>query len=93
MEKEKRHMILVNILSKEDLRLRKQEDKRGGLPNPYRIGLFLKALDRAENNSDGIEAGLSDAFTHSRLRDKLRKSIGLETCNCKRAGSCGLCSG
>lgn len=80
------HQKLLSILIAEDNRLNKR-----GPCNIYRIEHYLKALDTAEQHPNGIEAGISSVFTHSRLRDKLRKSIGLETCKCQQANSCLLC--
>lgn len=81
------HERLVSELVAEDKRLAKRERH----PNIYRCAHFLRALNDAEAHPQGLAAGLSECFTHSRLRDKLRKAAGLPVCACARQGACPLC--
>ena len=82
------HDKLISVLTQEDDRLAKRES----ILNIYRIGHWLLALEDAELHPNGLADGLSESFTHSGLRDKLRKAAGLPTCDCGRANSCPLCS-
>lgn len=81
------HEKLLSVLVAEDQRLSKRER----IPNIYRIGHYLKALEDAEEH-DGIIPGILDSFCHSRLRDKLLKAAGQAPCKCGRPNSCRLCS-
>lgn len=56
------HDKLIHVLTREDVRLSKQEVKRGCRENIYRLAHFLNALTRAENDPFGLSVGIKDNF-------------------------------
>ena len=66
------HTKLVSVLVNEDLRREKREKH----VNPYRIALFLEALNDAESRED-LAQGIRDRFERGYLRKKLLKAAGI----------------
>jgi hypothetical protein len=68
-------MVLRSKLTQYDKRLGDNEAKRGGMPNIYRIGHYLKAAQDVEDAVKGLE-NKDDAESLGALKKALAKSFG-----------------
>lgn len=69
------HQRLLGVLVSEDRRLERLDFKHGiTRANPHRIAHYLEALEKAEANPEGLEAGIRLEFCGGIVAKLLRRA-------------------